>query len=905
MALDLDLTTKTVIGIQAKHISTMEGTDRGVRFPEVRIYDEDFNSWKTDGTAVKRYGKTSREWHEDGRLVWMSMNPPADGLAGVTAGNHDAEFNALFDRIFDYFEAVGGAPTTRWQQMIFTFKHEPEDVNGADYIAAHRHIWALKEARRGAAKNRIWFGMIFAGGAPRNGGAWTTHWVGAGPAGNQYSNFVGWDPYLPAVDQKYLSDPANPPYLYKKFSAPPAGQSGAVWGGLTNWMTAHCPAGFPVLLGEFGFSHENATDISRCLTTNKGVVARCIWYNSTGTAQDGTNDMVSFLNSAGMKTGGGLPIVKVASYFMYDPTPIRFNIRKTVDPGAFDAMQKALVALDPLTSGSNPLLPPSNFRAGVPTSSSVVLYWDNAVGANGIKIKVYDGDNTAGTLLNTLTKTVGQTSSTIGGVPAGSHRTYQAFSIAADGTTLSVTGSTVITVIFGTSADVTPPTVPTGLAVTSKTKNSITYSWVASTDSQSAVSGYQFYPDGAVASVNASLVLGTSYTLSGLAPSSSHTARVSAVDAAGNESAKTAATAAEVTLADDTIDTTAPGIPASLILVSATDDTLNIAWGAVATGVPVGYRVQVNGVRFADTKLTTMAITRVPGQGYLAPSSSYSLQVQSYDRSGNFSDFCTAVQMSTGVATSASLPVIRCTTDPSAGLVGTQYFKFDVSSSYSPQGSSPVSYMFDWDDGSVPVGPYLDSVIYRRFQEWGTHLVKITAIDAGGRVSRTLVVPVDVNPEIFYENGLKPLYPHSTLDIDTLNDAFLGQIDANLGIVYRSIGSLQTQWSKEVLLGTPTVVNNILPPGISVDIDTVISRIRVRCNGTITGAGLQIRVNAITDGVSTAIGTVTVPISVADALGYSTAEGVFAYSVAQNDSLTFDVIAVNGATNVAVLIASE
>jgi endoglucanase len=84
---------------------------------------------------------------------------------------------------------------------------------------------------------------------------------------------------------------------------------------------------------------------------------------------------------------------------------------------------------------------------------------------------------------------------------------------------------------LGPGGEGEPPTVPTNVTVTGTTSSSISLSWTASTDDVGVV-GYRVYEG---ASIVASPT-GTSATISGLAPSTSHTYAVTARDAAGNES---------------------------------------------------------------------------------------------------------------------------------------------------------------------------------------------------------------------------------------------------------------------------------------------------------------------------------------------------------------------------------
>ena len=87
----------------------------------------------------------------------------------------------------------------------------------------------------------------------------------------------------------------------------------------------------------------------------------------------------------------------------------------------------------------------------------------------------------------------------------------------------------------GSGGDTTPPSAPTGLHVTGTTSASVSLAWTASTDNV-GVTGYQVYRDG----TQVATVPGTSYTDSGLTPSTGHAYTVRARDAAGNQSAASA-----------------------------------------------------------------------------------------------------------------------------------------------------------------------------------------------------------------------------------------------------------------------------------------------------------------------------------------------------------------------------
>ncbi|MEV4135033.1 discoidin domain-containing protein [Dactylosporangium sp. NPDC049742] len=83
-----------------------------------------------------------------------------------------------------------------------------------------------------------------------------------------------------------------------------------------------------------------------------------------------------------------------------------------------------------------------------------------------------------------------------------------------------------------TGGDTQPPSTPANLTSTGKTSSSVSLSWTASTDNV-GVTGYQVRQGSAVVGTTAA----TSFTVTGLNPSTSYTFTVTAQDAAGNTSA--------------------------------------------------------------------------------------------------------------------------------------------------------------------------------------------------------------------------------------------------------------------------------------------------------------------------------------------------------------------------------
>ncbi|MFC4100260.1 fibronectin type III domain-containing protein [Paenibacillus xanthanilyticus] len=85
--------------------------------------------------------------------------------------------------------------------------------------------------------------------------------------------------------------------------------------------------------------------------------------------------------------------------------------------------------------------------------------------------------------------------------------------------------------------DTTPPSVPGNLTAPSKTDTSVTLSWTASTDNL-GVAGYEIFRGATLAGTTTG---STTYTVTGLSPSTSYTFTVKAKDGSGNRSAASGA----------------------------------------------------------------------------------------------------------------------------------------------------------------------------------------------------------------------------------------------------------------------------------------------------------------------------------------------------------------------------
>ncbi|QMV42547.1 alpha-amylase family glycosyl hydrolase [Cohnella cholangitidis] len=165
---------------------------------------------------------------------------------------------------------------------------------------------------------------------------------------------------------------------------------------------------------------------------------------------------------------------------------------------------------------------PTNLTASAKTENSVTLTWsvstDN-VGVTGYEI--YRDDVKVGTSASATYKDVGLTAETA--------YTYTVKAYDAAGNKSDASSALQATT---EPKDTVAPAAPTNLQSSSKTNNSVTLSWSASTDNV-GVTGYEIYRNNVKVNTSATTI----YTDSGLAAATEYTYTVKAYDAAGNISA--------------------------------------------------------------------------------------------------------------------------------------------------------------------------------------------------------------------------------------------------------------------------------------------------------------------------------------------------------------------------------
>ncbi|XOK60050.1 glycosyl hydrolase family 18 protein [Paenibacillus elgii] len=276
---------------------------------------------------------------------------------------------------------------------------------------------------------------------------------------------------------------------------------------------------------------------------------------------------------------------------------------------------------------TQPPTAPANLSVSGKTSTTVSLSWgastDN-VGVTGYD--VYQGGALVG---NAAT-----TSFTVSGLTPSTSYTFTVKAKDAAGNVSAASNAVTVTT-DGTSNDTTPPTAPTGVSASNVTSTSVTLTWTASTDNV-GVTGYDVYRG----STLVGSVATTSYTVSGLTPSTSYTFTVKAKDAAGNVSA--ASNAVSVKTNGTSNDTTPPTAPTGVSASNVTSSSVTLTWTASTDNVGVtGYDVYQGSTLVGSVATTSYTVTG------LAASTSYTFTVKAKDAAGNVSAASNAVTVTT------------------------------------------------------------------------------------------------------------------------------------------------------------------------------------------------------------------------------------------------------------------
>ncbi len=321
----------------------------------------------------------------------------------------------------------------------------------------------------------------------------------------------------------------------------------------------------------------------------------------------------------------------------------------------------------------------------------------------------------------TLRSFVGGTTFADTTVAASTSYTYTVRAV--NGSLLESGDSNSLPVTTPAAVDTQAPTAPGNLRTDSITTTTVALRWNASTDNI-GVTSYRIYR-GATPIGTAT---GLTYTDSGLTQATSYSYRVTARDAASNES--NPSNTLTVTTVDPG-DTTAPSMPTGLQAGGATTTTLQLTWNPATDDRAVtGYRVYRNG-----TVVGTSATTSFGDSG-LTADTAYTYRVSAYDAAGNESVLSAQITASTldpsqvqhtirlqGAAQSADAFIAA--SNPTTNYGGTSYVstidrflvRFDLPAALSGRRvvSARVAF-YVWSQSNYQPEQYMD--LYRVTRDW-------------------------------------------------------------------------------------------------------------------------------------------------------------------------------------------
>ncbi|MFP2997824.1 fibronectin type III domain-containing protein [Spongiivirga sp. MCCC 1A20706] len=279
---------------------------------------------------------------------------------------------------------------------------------------------------------------------------------------------------------------------------------------------------------------------------------------------------------------------------------------------------------------------PGNLAASNITQTTVDLSWvassDN-VGVTGYN--VYNGTTSLGTVTGTTAN--------ITGLTADTQYTFNVSAVDAAGNESNQASVTVTTA--APAGDTEAPTTPGNVTASNVAQTTLDLSWNASSDNV-GVTGYNVYNG----STNIGTVTGTTANITGLTADTTYTFGVSAIDAAGNESAQGTVT---VTTEAPAGDTEAPSVPAGLTSSNVTQTSVDLSWNASTDNVGVTeYDVLQDGSVIASPTGTSFTVSG------LTADTTYAFAVRAKDAAGNVSANSASLNVTTEAAPGGGDPVV-------------------------------------------------------------------------------------------------------------------------------------------------------------------------------------------------------------------------------------------------------
>jgi chitodextrinase len=401
--------------------------------------------------------------------------------------------------------------------------------------------------------------------------------------------------------------------------------------------------------------------------------------------------------------------------------------------------------------------------------------------------------------------------------------------------------------------DVSPPSLPSGLATTLVTKDSITIKWNASTDF-SGVSEYHIYLDGEFLDAVESNVL--TYKIESMQEFMEYDVQLRVIDIHENESELTTA------LVVKTLDKTPPSVPADLAESNVTRNGFIVKWQTATdengSGVS-GYDVFVNGTLRSTVVNPTITLAN------LEEYAMFTVTVRAKDFGGNLSSFSIPLQVRTLDMTPPSIP-------GSLKSANIKAKSFDISWTASTDKAGVTEYDVYLNGQWFATTPNTMFTV-TGLADYTTYKMAVRARDAAGNQSlststldvRTLdgiapTVPSGLKDSKITMNGFTLTWNVSTdnVAIQSYDISLDGVVSANVTVsgattVSHTFTTLKPFQTYEVMVRAKDPSGNVSPQSAPLQvktIDTAPPTVPVGLvSSAVTATGLRLSWSASTDNV--------------------------------------------------------
>jgi chitodextrinase len=351
---------------------------------------------------------------------------------------------------------------------------------------------------------------------------------------------------------------------------------------------------------------------------------------------------------------------------------------------------------------------PSNLATSNLTASGVSLAWSNAepyYDQPGTLVVLLDGVAVAQTALD---------SARISGLAPASTHTVAVARRDCNGT-LHTSAPLTITTLSGPGSR---PAAPTGLAVTGTTNASVGLSWSAA----ATAADYAVYDGGNLVAV----ATGTTATVTGLWRDTPHQFTVSALDAAGGESAQSAPAVAST----QPCDTVTPA-PTGLSATPRSPSTVALSW--ISTVQSTGFVVYRSGVQVATVAGPSAVVTGLPS----ADTAQYSVAVRAVANGGGCGISAPGAPVTattpSGPAARPAAPTSLAVTRQSSNSTSPETGTVTLSWSQPASGDPVTGYRLY--DGSAVLAATTTTGATLTLPAGPSHTVYVVALDAAGNES--------------------------------------------------------------------------------------------------------------------------------------------------------------------------